>query len=260
MAREIQSTRSKDSYSIQSVDNALTLLEALCEEDEVVRISRLSERLGMNKTSVFRLMATFENRGYVEKESGSGRYRLGISAYEMGQKFLSRMGLLRKARPVMEQLGRRCNEAVYLAIPRHDEVLFLDMVETSHRVKVVSLLGNRYPLASVAAGKVILAHPQGKGASPPAHGKPSRTPVLPAEEVQRIRQQGFHIETGTPDEGIVSLAVPLFRAGGELCGCLCMVGPEYRLTEEKVADELLPQLRESGEIISSKLGYFGEIL
>ncbi len=259
MARETQSIRGKDSYSIQSVDNALTLLEALCEEDEVVRISRLSERLGMNKTSVFRLMATFENRGYVEKESGSGRYRLGVSAYEMGQKFLSRMGLLRKARPVMEQLGRRCNEAIYLAIRRQDEVLFLDMVETSHRVKVVSLLGNRYPLTKVAAGKVILAYAQTQEPAPPKT-RSLKTSVLPFEELQQIRQQGFCLQTGSPDEGIVSIAVPLLRTDAELCGCLCMVGPEFRMTVEKIEGELLPQLKESGDIISSKLGYFGKYL
>jgi IclR family transcriptional regulator, KDG regulon repressor len=260
VTREIQTVRAKDSYSIQSVDNALTLLEALCDEDEVVRISHLSERLGMNKTSVFRLMATFENRGYVEKESGSGRYRLGISAYEMGQKFLSRMGLLRKARPVMDQLGRRCNEAVYLVIRRQEEALFLDMIETSHQVKVVSLLGNRYPLSKVAAGKIILAHTPAEEPLSGPKKKQAKTSVLSPEELHQIRQQGFCMETGSPDEGIVAIAVPLFRTGGELCGCLCMVGPEYRMTAEKVQNELLPQLMESGTIISSKLGHLGQYL
>ena len=66
-------SRDKDSYSIQSVENALDVLEALCDEDGEVRISRLSEKLKMNKTSVFRLLATFEGRGYVEKEETSGK-------------------------------------------------------------------------------------------------------------------------------------------------------------------------------------------
>ena len=81
-------SRDKESYSIQAVENALDVLEALSEIDDDVRISQLSEKLAMNKTSVFRLLATFENRGYVEREEQSGKYRLGLSAYEIGQKFL----------------------------------------------------------------------------------------------------------------------------------------------------------------------------
>jgi IclR family transcriptional regulator, KDG regulon repressor len=251
--------RTKDSYSIQSVDNALDVLEALCEEEDEVRISHLSEKLGMNKTSVFRLMATFENRGYVEKEPGSGRYRLGVSAYEMGQKFLSRMGLLRKARPVMEQLGRKCDEAVYLAIRRHDEVLFLDMVDTGHRVKVISLLGKRYPLASISAGRIILAHlPQEEqGMSNKYNGKTTR---IPFDELQDLRVNGFCLDSGIPGEGIVSISVPLLRAGAAVSGALCMVVPEYRMAPENLQRELLPHLKEAGEIISSKLGYLGHYL
>ena len=150
-------SQGKNPYSIQSVENALDVLEALCEFEDDVRISHLSEKLGMNKTSVFRLLATFENRGYVEREKGSGKYRLGLSAYEIGQRFLSRMGLLRKARPVMEKLVRECNEAVYLVVRRGSGVLFLDMVDTSQQVKIIAMVGNSYPLAGNAAGKIMLA-------------------------------------------------------------------------------------------------------
>ena len=68
-------SRDKESYSIQAVENSLDVLEALSEIDDDVRISQLSEKLAMNKTSVFRLLATFENRGYVEREERSGKYR-----------------------------------------------------------------------------------------------------------------------------------------------------------------------------------------
>jgi IclR family transcriptional regulator, KDG regulon repressor len=251
--------RTKDSYSIQSVDNALDVLEALCEEEDEVRISHLSEKLGMNKTSVFRLMATFENRGYVEKEPGSGRYRLGVSAYEIGQKLLSRMGLLRKARPVMEQLGRLCDEAIYLAIRRRDEVLFLDMVDTGRRVKVISLLGKRFPLAGISAGRIILAHlPSDELAT--FRKQAANGPPLASEELQRLRRNGFCLESGVPGEGIVSMSVPLLRSGAAISGALCVVVPEFRTPMESLESELLPHLKEAGEIISSKLGYTGHYL
>ncbi len=231
-------TRGKDSYSIQSVENALNVLEALCDEENEVRISRLSEKLDMNKTSVFRLLATLENRGYVEREKDSGKYKLGLSAYEMGQKFLSKMDLLKKARPVMGKLVRECNEAVYIAVRRGEDVLFLDAVDTPQQVKIVTLIGNRYPFMSTSAGRVLSNN----------------------AEINANGQQETDTDCGALGEGITSIAVALMDGSGEKLGSLCMVGPEFRLTPEKIDGELLPSLAEAGMVISSKLGYVGHFI
>ncbi len=247
--------RQKESYSIQSVDNALDVLEALCEEGEEVRISQLSQRLGMNKTSIFRLLATFENRGYVEKEQKSGKYKLGLSAYEMGQKFLSRMGLLSKAKPVIERLARKCNETLYLAVPRENEILMLDMVDTMQQVKITPLVGNRYPITGSSAGWVILAYSE-------THRSKCSLENLSAlgNELALIREAGGCVDRGVLGEGITSLAIPLIDAQGNVPGSLCMVGPEFRLTPEKISETFLPQLIETGVEISSKLGYVGHFM
>ena len=205
----------------------------------------------MNKTSVFRLLATFESRGYVERKKESGKYRLGLSAYEIGQKLLSRMSLLKHARPVMERFVRGCDVAVYIAVQRDNEVLFLDVVDTTQQVKIVSLVGQRFPLHSTAPGQIILAHNQvqpGNAAQPP----------LP--EAVQISENGFASETGGLGEGITCVAVPLFSTGRELNGTLCLVGPDFRLNDERVRNDLLPKLKETGDIISSKLGFHNPYL
>ena len=241
-------SRDKESYSIQSVENALDVLEALSEIDDDVRISQLSEKLAMNKTSVFRLLATFENRGYVEREERSGKYRLGLSAYEIGQKFLSRMGLLRHARPVVERLARGCNEAVYVAVRRRKEVLFLDMVDTTQKVKIVSLVGKRFPLESTAAGQVLRAfnnnQDKAKGAAPTEN-----------ESLTKVSRQGYALDKDSLGEGIASIAAPRFGSGGKLHGALCVVGPEFRMSEEVIQKEVLNPLLDTCGIISSKLGW-----
>jgi DNA-binding IclR family transcriptional regulator len=245
-------SREKDSYSIQSVENALDVLEALCEEEDEVRISRLSEKLKMNKTSVFRLLATFESRGYVERKKESGKYSLGLSAYEIGQKLLSRMSLLKHAHPVIERFVRDCDEAVYIAIQRDKEVLFLDVVDTSQQVKIVSLVGKRFPLATTAPGQLILAHNKLQE----GNDNLSSAPANP----EQIIEEGYTYETGGLGDGICCIAVPLFCTGGELNGVLCLVGPDFRLTDENISKNLLPKLRETGNIISSKLGFHNPYL
>lgn len=238
--------RSKQSYSIQSVDNALNVLEALSDAGDDIRISHLSEKLKMNKTSVFRLLATFENRGYVERELETGRYRLGISAYEIGQKLLSRMGLLRQARPAMERLARDCGEDIYLVVRRGDEALFLDMAASLQKVKIAPLTGQRFPLPAVAAGRIIQAF----------------TTAAPAADSQLadLRQAGCSQDVDTLGDGTVSIAAPLFRPGREVAGSLCLVGPGFRLSPEKLTGDLLPRLREAAGVVSSRLGYHGQDL
>lgn len=239
-------SRDKESYSIQAVENALDVLEALSEIDDDVRISQLSEKLAMNKTSVFRLLATFENRGYVEREEQSGKYRLGLSAYEIGQKFLSRMGLLRHARPVVERLARGFNEAVYVVVLRRKEALFLDMVDTTQKVKIVSLVGKRYALESTAAGQVLLAfNPDQDGDRGNA-----QAPLLAA-----VRGHGYAQDNGALGEGIASIAAPLFGNGGKLHGAICVVGPAFRLSPEAIKGQILNPLLDTCGIISSKLGW-----
>lgn len=245
-------SRDKESYSIQSVENALDVLEALSEGDDEVRISQLSEKLSMNKTSVFRLLATFENRGYVEKEPDTGKYRLGLSAYDVAQKILSRMSLLRHARPVMEHLARECNEAVYLVMRRKQEALFLDLadVNVTQQVKIVSLAGKRYPLAETAAGQVILSFSNGEQATSDDSGA-----LISAELIMTIQKQGFCRDTDALGEGIVSIAAPLLGAGGKLHGALCLVGPTYRLPDHALEEKSRPSLLEACRVISSKLGW-----
>jgi IclR family transcriptional regulator, KDG regulon repressor len=248
------SARGKDSYSIQSVEHALDLLEALCEDEEELRISHLSEKLKMNKTSVFRLLATFEHRGYVERERGSGKYRLGLSAYETGRKILSRMELLRQARPVMERLARDCKEAAYLSVRRGTEILFLEMADCLLQVKIVPLIGRRYPLMGNSAGNVMLAFSQeNSNWSPGAAAIDSKA----AEEIAATRTRGFSCDWGGLGEGIATMSVPLFDGSTELAGCLSLVGPEFRMPRNTMEIEFYPRLKEAGEIISSKLGYLG---
>lgn len=247
--------RDKDTYCIQSVENALTLLEALCDEEDEVSLSRLSERLRMNKANVFRLLATFENRGYVERSQLSSKYRLGPSAYEIGQKFLSRMDLLRKARSVMEQLVRECNESVYLVVECGDEVLFLYVVDTIQQVKVASLVGQRFPMAVAAAGRVMMACSASTTVSVGKNGKTRL--AITAEGLEEVRQSGFDRDRDALGEGIASAAVPLVSGTGKVAGALVMLWPEFRVDEGEVEKRFVPALSMAGEIVSARLGYRG---
>lgn len=247
--------KEKHPYSIQSVENALDVLEALCNEGDEFGVSHLSKRLGMTKMSLFRYLATFEGRGYVEKTKTTGRYRIGVAAYETGQKLLTHNSLLRVAKPNIEKLARQCNEAVYLAVPSNNEILMLDMVDTTQQIKIIPLLGNRYPVPRTTAGRVMLSH-CGKLRESCGDSKKDST----ASQLTVISEQNYDVDRGGFGEGIASLAVPLIDGDSEIVGSICIVGPEFRLTRKFVDETLLPKLVDTGIVVSSKLGYVGHFM
>jgi DNA-binding IclR family transcriptional regulator len=257
MPKAAQLDRAKPEYSVHSVENALDLLDAICEEGGEARVSQLSQRLGMSKASVFRLLATFESRGFVERSDDSLKYRLGLSACEMGQKIIARMGVLRKARPTMDRLARLCNESVYFVVRRNDYLLMLDMVDSVQQVKIVALVGQRFPLATTAAGRIFLAF-DGDGGD--TGRKRSDTPgvaTMTPIEREAVRSCGFCIDEQGFGEGVTCLAVPLFNGKGHVTAALAILGPSYRMSGERIDNEVLLPLREAGCAISAGLGYLG---
>ncbi len=240
--------REKESYNIRSVENALLLLEILANENTKLSLAQLSDRLDMTKASLFRLMATFENHGYVERNLQTGDYQLGMSAFEMSQKLLSKMDLLTKARPVMAQLVRQCDEAVYLVVCRGRDVLFLEMADNTQKVKVVPLAGERFPIDSCASGKICLAfsdHPKDSYVIDSAMNG----------ELEACRQRRYCIDRNGVGEESTCVAVPIFAEGEMLAGCLAMVAPSFRTGEDRIHKELLPALKAAGETISARLGF-----
>jgi len=252
--------KAKNNYSINSVEHALDLLDAICDEGGEARVSQLSQRLGMNKTSVYRLLATFEKRGFVERGDDAVKYRLGLRAYEMGQKLLSRMGMLRKARPVMERLARQCNEAVYFMVRRGEEILLLDMADSAQQVKIVALTGRRYPLAATTFGRVFQAF----GERSTGEGKKHLEVKLPlataVDELESLRRCGVCIDEHAFGEGVTGVAVPLLNAKGEVAAVLAVLAPAFRMNRERIEADLVPALKDAGQSVSAALGYLGHYL
>lgn len=239
-------------YEIRSVAKAIDLFEAICDGadnnfsgDKELSITKLSTQLGIQKSTVFRMLATFENRGYIEHDEKSGSYQLGMNAYELGRKLLLCMPLLREARPVLEDLCRRCNEAIYLVVKNGSDFLMIDLVESTQQVKVASLLGKRFPLTSSAPGKLMLAF------STQRNSDSSTTEYTQSF----IRKNGYCADQGGLGEAVSSLAAPLFNAGGKIVGAVSLVSPSFRMTEELVETLYLPGLKDACETISAKLGY-----
>ncbi|HPG27145.1 MAG TPA: IclR family transcriptional regulator [Myxococcota bacterium] len=175
MPRSGGSSKPKSDYAIQTVTNALRMLEVFHTETEM-GVSDLARRLGLHKNNAFRLLATLELAGYIQQTPETELYHLGPRCLELAHAFARSHTLMRQARPILEELARDCGETAHLGVlsrgDRGDEVVHLDGVQPAQLVLTGSRVGERLPAHCTALGKVLLAHA-------PGYGAPSATAISP---------------------------------------------------------------------------------
>ncbi len=255
--------KAKSDYLIQSVSRALDILEAFAVGQEELGVTELSRKLKLHKNNVFRLLATLETRGYVEQDKETGNYRLGMKTFEVASVFLHHLGLVKQARPVLEQLAAETGETAYLAVLDGPWAVCVDGVETAHAVRVVSQLGRRVPAHASALGKIQLAfRPQEELEQLwKQHELVAVTPrtITDAgrlgEELARIAAQDLALEDEEAASGVRGAAAPVRDYQRRVVGAVGVVGPVLRLTLERVQSELAPRVRAAAQSVSKRLGY-----
>ncbi|HYB91956.1 MAG TPA: IclR family transcriptional regulator [Candidatus Binataceae bacterium] len=255
--------RDKTNYVIQSVAHALDVLEQFFGEGDELGVTELSKRLKLHKNNVFRLLATLEARGYIEQNKATENYRLGIKCLHLGRRYIHHMGLVRQARPTLQDLARKCRESAYVAIVRRDGVVPLESAEPDDRaVRITPPIGLTLPLHCTAAGKVHLAFDTEEQlrSTLPEHlrrftDKTIIDRAMLVEQLQAVARSGYAVDAGEFMEEVTSVAVPIRDYTRSVVGSLAVAGPTYRIPSERISSEIAPLLIEAGGELSRRLGY-----
>lgn len=254
--------RDKTDYVIQAVDHALDLLGQYHGDQDELGVTELSKRLALHKNNVFRLLATLESRNYIEQNRITGNYRLGLKSLELGQTFLKQTGLLRQSRPVLEQIVAQCDETAYVAILKERSIVYLDMVETSHPVRVVPRVGSWLPAYCTAAGKVQLAylpHDELESVLSGELNPYTATTITDRDELNRhlrtVAAQGYAVDNEELDPLVRCVAAPIRDYTGRIVGAISVSGPSLRFDDGRLERELVPQVLQAAQEISARLGY-----
>jgi len=223
---------------VQSVYRALKLLEYVCTSDDHrgVSLSELSERIGLSKPSVYRLLNTLQAFHFVSKEPETGLYRPGPGLIELAQKGLERFEIRSIALPYLEDLQKKTNETVHLAILDSGEVVYLEKRESTQTIRMYSAVGRRAPAHCTGLGKAILAFlPKDerrrilKEKGLKAYTSKTITSLFEFEaECERIRERGFAFDLGEHEKEIRCVAAPIFDHRGYPVAALSVAVPAFR--------------------------------
>ena len=255
--------KDKSEYIIQAVSHALDLLEQFHDDVDELGVTELSKRLKLHKNNVFRLLATLESRGYIEQNKVTENYRLGLKALELGQTFIKQLGLLRQAKPILEQMVEKSNETSYVSIYKENHIVYLDVVETNLTVRVVSRVGSRLPAYCTASGKVHMAYITDEelnnllASMKFIQRTPTTitTPDAMHAELAKVREQGYALDDEELDLGVRCIAAPIRDYTLRIIGAISISGPTMRIDNVRMENELIPLVLKASAELSTRLGY-----
>jgi IclR family transcriptional regulator, KDG regulon repressor len=144
---------------VKSADRVLDILELLAAEPQGLTLSRISDKLGIARSSVHGLVHTMLQRGYLDHEDASRKtFRLGVRLIQLGLNVGDRLELRTAARPWLKRLVDATHDTALLVVPDRGELLYIDKVVSDvSDIRTDPRASARLPLHCTGVGKALLA-------------------------------------------------------------------------------------------------------
>jgi IclR family KDG regulon transcriptional repressor len=247
---------------VQTIDRALDLIELLATAKEGLGVTEIGQRIGLHKSTVFRLLNALAQRGYIEKDPKAGTYKLGLKFIEIGALFLKKLELKTEALPFMRRLAEIMGQPVHLAIRDGVEVIYIEKVESVNSIRMYSQIGRRAPVYCSAIGKILLS-----GLSPEHFREvvaqirferfTSNTILSPVElerEIRQVEAAGWAVDNEEHEPGIRCIAAPVYDYTGKAIAAVSVSG-ESRVIRPGRDREIAGYVVETAREISRRIGY-----
>ncbi len=254
--------RERNEYAVQSVTNAISILEMLGESEHEQSMGEIYTKLKLTKSNVNKLLATLERLGYVENNQYTGNFRLGVKTFQISQTYINKLSLPEISLPLMKDLRDHVKESVYISILHKENVVYMSVVETDLPVRVLPRMGNVGPAYATATGKVQLAALEDREIEAYYPGEfvkytprtiSSMNRLL--EEMNKVRRDGYAVDDEEYEQGVRCVAAPVKNFMGNVIAGITISAPVERMGNTRIEKELLPRLLETADKLSIKFGY-----
>ncbi|HTW15600.1 MAG TPA: IclR family transcriptional regulator [Nocardioides sp.] len=229
-------------YAIASVDHALRLATMLQLEGSLT-VADAAERLGVARSTAHRLLQMLVYRDFAVQDDRRG-YHAG-PVLQLAEHSRSRTARLRSAAlPHLRRLVEAVGESANVTIRTGAEARFIASVESGQALRVTSREGMVFPAHRTSGGLLLLAElPPSElaalyAASDDRAGGDAEAdrPDLPRlrSELARIRKQGFAVNQGRSEKGVVAVGVPVRSGDGTAMACVSVSMPSVRYDRERL--------------------------
>lgn len=229
---------------VKSLARALRVLECFSLEQPELGVSEIARMLDMQKSTVFNILSTFQQSGYVMKNPQTNKYYLGFKTLHLSYIVNQHLGLREIMLPALTKIAEASHEVCYFGILNNDEVLYIEGVYPSTQQATRNILGERAPLFCTGLGKAMLAFlpPEkidritaDKLKAYTGHTLSDRMALL--NNLAEIRTNGYSVDNMEHEFGVRCVAVPLFGANGAVMGAVSVSGPSPRFDPETIIQD-----------------------
>jgi len=249
-------------YRIKSLDKALTILECFSYQKKEMTLSELVEQTGIHVSTAKRMVSNLTFRGYLQKDPGTRRYRLGLRLFEMGGIVLSSFSLREASAYSMSRLQSETGGTVLLGVIIQDRLVYVDRREGKGPIRVYSEIGQKKSLHYGMLGILLMAYLDQEDvdrvlADTPLEAYTSDS-ITDRDafsiRLEEVRKQGYCIEKGEAVEGTIGISGPIRNHTRKVIAALGI----SLIADGEVQGRLHSlsnAVRRSCDEISSNLGY-----
>lgn len=216
--------------TIRAVARALSILQAFKSDDKAVTLSEIARRAELNKMTAMRLLATLEQARFVDRLA-SGGYRLGSAVVGLAHVYNSALSLEEYVLPSLERLARQSGESAAFYRREADHRVCLFRIDSQHRVRAQTQVGDRVPLPRGAFGRVLTRF----------------------EDTAEPGSAGVIITFADNDPDLATVAAPVFDHGLRAIGAIGVSVPIYRTTADGIHDLVSTVIKEA-ILLTDQLG------
>ncbi len=245
----------------QAVIRALSLLKAFDDARPAWGLTELSEAVGLNKTTTFRLLTALESEGMVARNPQTDTYQLGTAVITLGGYALRTNDLRTICQPELKALAAAAQETAALELLTGAETLILDEIMGDRVMSGGQAIGTRWAAHTTSTGKAMLSHlsPAELREILPAP-LPAATPHTITEwdaliaDLKNTQERGYAVANQELEVGLAAVGAPLFNYDGEVVAAISLAGPNSRVTPDRIP-QLGQLVCEAARRISIRLGW-----
>lgn len=245
---------------VGGLEKGLRIIECFGLEGRSMTLSEVAELTGLHRATARRSLLTLQQLGYVEQQSRL--FQLTARALRLGHAYIASNPLPRVAQPVLEAISERSRESASLAVLDGLDVVFVARAISRRSLREGLFMGSRLPAHCSATGRVLLA-----GLSPAE--REQRLQRMPRKALtrhtltdlaslhtllDRVAQQGYATTEEELEEGLRSIAVPIFDANEQMVAAISLVAFTRRdASLEEAVERLLPELQHGRRMLTLML-------
>lgn len=239
--------------------NGLRVLESFSLSEPVLGVTEIARKVDLHKSSVSRILATLEKAGYVERDAGTGRFRLGLGLIALTGPLLANLDVRRVAQPELVELTRRTGETTALMVWNGHESVVVEQVQSPKEVKHTASVGTRYDTYQSASVQVFLAEMPSADVQRLFERRFLVGPDTPEaaqvylDELGDARDRGYSVNDGRTSLEEVGIAAPVHDHRGVLVGAILLSAPRFRVPPAML-DQLGNAVADAARQVTLRLG------